>query len=87
MRTNFKEEVEQKFRTLTPEQMWLLVKLSKNVRLRCRNNAAFNNFFNSTFPYANFSQITKFRADGTSYPGLKIIFNDDQSSEEEEENE
>lgn len=87
MKTNFKEEMEQKFGVLTPKQMWLLVKLSKNVRLRCRNNVAFNNFFNSTFPYANFSQINKIRADGSSYPGLKITFKDGQSSEEEEENE
>ena len=63
---------------LTAKQLWALTKFAKNVRLRCRNNTAFNNFMNRTFPHATFRQVTKSRpsrynpAVMESYPGLEI---------------
>jgi hypothetical protein len=57
---------------LTAPQLWFLTKFAKHVRLRCRNNAAFNNYMNASFAPAKFRQVTKTRADGSSYPGLEI---------------
>jgi hypothetical protein len=71
--TQLKKEIEQSFGThFTSDQMWTLVKLCKHVRMRCRNNAAFNNFFNAAFPNFRFAQVTKKRQDGSTYPGLRI---------------
>lgn len=56
----------------TVAQLWVVVKLCKNVRLRCRNNTAFNNFFNRVFLLNSFKQVDKKRGDGTTYPGLEI---------------
>lgn len=83
MYTDFKGEFLELFGELSLEKLWLLVKFSKNIRLRCRNNTAFNNFMNATFPYASFRQIEKQRPDGTTYPGLKIIVDQVESEEEE----
>lgn len=64
--------------TLTPKQLWALTKFAKHVRLRARNNAAFNNFANAMFPYARFQQVQKTRQSRSNpsmtetYPGLKI---------------
>lgn len=39
----------------TEKQLWFLAKLGKHIRLRCRNNSAFNNYFNNAFsPNARF---------------------------------
>lgn len=57
---------------LSAKQLWLLTKFAKYVRLRARNNTAFNNLCNQVFPYAKFTTVTKNRADGTSYPGLAV---------------
>ena len=70
---------------LTPEQLWLLVKFAKYVRLRARNNTAFNNLCNQVFPYARFTTVTKARADGSSYLGLKIEVAGQEVVEEETE--
>jgi hypothetical protein len=73
---------------LTPAQIWLVVKIAKHVRLRCRNNAAFNNWFNSVFPAYRFRQVPKKRADGSPYEGLQIMNKEGQpvgSHEETEE--
>lgn len=67
--------------TLNTKQLWALVKLSKYVRLRARNNAAFNNLFSALFPHAQFKQVNKTRADGSSYIGLSIHTKDSLSSE------
>lgn len=78
-----KAELEKAFgpiENLTGAQVWALVKLCKNVRLRCRNNAAFNNYFNGIFNNTfRFREVTKQRqkryaAPGVmeSYPGLQI---------------
>jgi len=58
--------------TLTLKQLWCLTKITKHVRLRCRNNTAFNNYMNGIFPYAKFATVTKQKQDGTLYPGLQI---------------
>jgi len=75
--STLKANIERDFgATLSAQQLWTLVKLCKHVRLRCRNNAAFNNCFNSIFqPHARFTQVNKTRADGTTYPGLSILVN------------
>lgn len=67
----------------TPQQLWFLTKLAKHVRLRARNNAAFNNYMNSNFRGARFRQVTKTREDGTTYPGLEISANGVAISDEE----
>jgi hypothetical protein len=75
---DLRKEIETQFgTTLTARQLWALVKLAKHVRLRCRNNAAFNNCMNALFnPHATFRQIQKIRTSGPyagqSYPGLSI---------------
>lgn len=77
----FKKDFELAFgEKLTVAQLWLLVKMCKNVRLRCRNNTAFNNFMNQVFgPHASFKTVTKsrpsWRNPGTTetYPGLSIV--------------
>lgn len=78
--SKLKKEVEENLgKELTGNQLWTLVKLCKHVRLRCKNNAAFNNFMNSMFgDYARFSTVTKTRkswktGQEESYPGLSIV--------------
>lgn len=73
MRYDKPEEIKQILGELNPQQLWCLVKIAKHVRLRCRNNTAFNNYMNAIFPYAQFKQVTKTHPDGTTYPGLSII--------------
>lgn len=58
--------------TLNAEQLWSLVVFAKHVRLRARNNSAFNNLMNAAFTEASFRTVTKTRKDGSSYPGLEI---------------
>lgn len=71
---NFKEEFEFLFGKLTSKQLWLLVRFAKYVRLRARNNVAFNNLANRIFPYAKFRQIEKTNTkDGTKYMGLSLV--------------
>jgi len=78
LREDFKKEFGSE---LTLKQLWLIVKLSKYVRLRARNNTAFNNLFNAIFsPYAKFKPVEKTRINRYSgmketYPGLSIECN------------
>jgi hypothetical protein len=74
-RYDFKSAFEREFpgQKLTSKQLWLLTMFAKNVRLRCRNNSAFNNFMNQTFPYAKFRQVTKAGLDGKEYQGLSLV--------------
>lgn len=77
---------------LTVDQLWCLVLLSKHVRLRCRNNVAFNNFMNSMFPYARFrvvqkTKINKYTGKEEKYDGLRIDVENQQSEIENEDNE
>lgn len=58
--------------TPTAKQLWALVVFAKHVRLRARNNTAFNNLMNGAFPNARFNTVQKERYDGTKYPGLSI---------------
>ena len=68
-----KEAFEAAFgKNLTVQQLWALTNFAKNVRLRCRNNSAFNNMMSRVFPHATFRQVTKKRLDGSTYPGLSI---------------
>lgn len=72
MRYEDPKEIESILGTLTLQQLWAITKIAKHVRLRARNNVAFNNYMNKIFPYAKFTTVNKTRADGTIYPGLKI---------------
>lgn len=85
---SIKESLEQNFGTnLTAAQLWALVKFSKNVRLRCRNNQAFNNFCNRMFPYAKFQTVNKTRpsrynpSQMETYPGLQIVVNNEVAND------
>jgi hypothetical protein len=81
-----KDTIEKAFKEpFTASQLWALTRLAKYVRLRARNNNAFNNLFNSLFDNATFRQVTKTKKDGSTYPGLSIRVNDQEISEEEEE--
>lgn len=84
MNTDFKQEMHEAFGELTAQQLWVLTKFAKNVRLRCRNNTAFNNFMNRTFPYAQFKQVNKIKASGETYPGLSIQVKEHEISGEED---
>jgi hypothetical protein len=82
MEQKIKQDLEAAFgKNLTAQQLWALTKFAKNVRLRCRNNAAFNNMMGRVFPHASFREVTKQRPSwknpGTmeSYPGLQITVN------------
>lgn len=92
MTTDFKKLMEENFGTeLNARQLWALTLFAKNVRLRCRNNAAFNNFMNRTFPHATFRQVQKSRpsrynpAIMESYPGLEITVKGETVAAEESE--
>lgn len=86
--TPLKKELNEQFKDLTPRQMWAIVKLCKWVRLRARNNSAFNNVFNNIFRDSGFSfrEVTKTKKDGTTYPGLQISLNGqvDENNESED---
>lgn len=91
-RTDFKQVMTENFGSeLTAKQLWALTKFAKNVRLRCRNNTAFNNFMNQTFPHASFRTVNKSRpnrynpAQIETYPGLEITVKGETQSEDEGE--
>lgn len=71
-----KQEITENLKGLTPRQMWTIVKLCKWVRLRARNNSAFNNLFNNLFREQgfNFREVTKQKPNGERYPGLQITY-------------
>lgn len=83
--TKLKQEVKDNFPGLNLYQLWSIVKIAKHVRLRCRNNTAFNNFMNELFPQAKFRTVEKARNDNSTYPGLSITMGDTTSIEEETE--
>ena len=70
--SEFEEAFGVSVKSLTPRQAWWLTKFAKHVRLRCRNNSAFNNYMNRNFTGLDFKEVTKHRADGSTYPGLVI---------------
>lgn len=58
---------------LTIQQAWFLAKYAKHCRLRCRNNAALNNFLGAVAPNLRFRQIPKVNPyNGKHYEGLEI---------------
>lgn len=74
---SLKVEFEKEFGKLNSRQLWAITKLAKFVRLRARNNVAFNNAMNEIFPHAKFRTVTKnrtprFPGDSPTYPGLQI---------------
>jgi len=74
---NAKEEFEEAFgfpvENLTERQLWVLVKLMKHARGRCRNNAAMNNYLNSTFVGHMFRDVPKIdERTQETYKGLEI---------------
>ena len=83
-----KQSIEENFgANLTAGQLWALVKFAKNVRLRCRNNQAFNNFCNRTFPYAKFqTRPSRYNPNQMeTYPGLQIVVNEQVADGDEGE--
>ena len=83
MSTDFKKLMAENFgENLTAAQLWALVRFAKNVRQRCRNNAAFNNEMNRTFGHvATFKQVQKMGKDKYTgqprpYMGLQIVMKD-----------
>ena len=91
--TDFKQLMAENFgNELTAKQLWALTLFAKNVRLRCRNNSAFNNFMGRTFPHATFRQVTKERNNRytgklESYPGLEISVKGEAVSGDENDSE
>jgi len=57
---------------LNESQLWWLVKVSKHIRGRCRNNAAFMNYMNRNFKGARFSEI-EMEGDRGTYKKLMIV--------------
>jgi len=84
MRYEDPEEVKSVLGTLTLKQLWAITKIAKHVRLRARNNTAFNNYMNKLFPYARFATVQKQHADGKPYPGLQITVGAEAVYEEDE---
>jgi hypothetical protein len=69
----------------TLEQLWWITKFAKHVRLRCRNNSAFNNFCNQQFgPDAQFRTVQK-EWQGKYYDGLQIAVSGVSKDEEPEQ--
>jgi len=87
-----KQEFVEQFGELTAKQLWVLTNFAKRVRLRARNNSAYNNLCNRLFPYAQFQQVTKSRVNyrtklPETYPGLQITVKGEAVSESEDEGE
>jgi hypothetical protein len=72
----FAEEFETAFgisiKSATVKQLWWLTKFAKHVRMRCKNNAAFNNYMNRNFSHMVFREVQKANASGETYAGLEI---------------
>lgn len=90
--TDFKQMMAENFgNELSAKQLWALTLFAKNVRLRCRNNTAFNNFMGRTFPHATFRQVNKTRPSRynpniiENYPGLEISVKGEAVSADESE--
>lgn len=62
---------------ITVRQMWWLVKFAKQVRSRCRSNAALNNFLARNFRHLKFSEVEKQGYRGP-YMGLAIDGTEDE---------
>lgn len=81
-----KEEFKELFPSgLSLRQIWFIVKMCKSVRLYCKSNVAFDNFFNAVFrEIAEFKRVPKQDTQGRGYTGLqiKMIRPDDTSATE-----
>jgi len=62
---------------------WVLVKLVRHGRVRCRNNKALNNYMSKAFPELRFNEIPKVvefgRRKGETYMGLQIVSQDGEA--------
>jgi hypothetical protein len=67
----FEEVFGRSIATITVRQMWWLVKFGKQIRGRCRSNAALNNFLSRNFKHLKFSEVEKQGFRGP-YKGLSI---------------
>lgn len=87
---NVQKEFEEAFgfpiTNLNTKQIWFLVKLSKHVRGRCRNNSAFNNYFSRVFSHARFYNVEKRNSKGETYDGLAIKISDTDYYEGDSDN-
>lgn len=86
--TELKNDIQNAFGELNGRQLWVLVNLAKRVRLRARNNSAFNNLFNRLFTNARFRQVPKVSKAGRHYEGLEITIKGEpqlNSHDEDEE--
>lgn len=68
---------------ITPDMVFLLVKIAKHCRLRCRSNAALHNWLKRGFPDLNITTVkalSKYpKFEGETYDALKV-FNPKQSA-------
>ena len=69
---------------LTATQLWWITKFAKHVRMRARNNAAFNNYCNQVFAPSRFKEVNKTGPRGP-YKGLEIEAKGVTDSQEEAE--
>lgn len=74
-----------KIEDFTTEQLWVLTKLSKYVRMRAKSNVAFNNYMNGIFTGARFEKIQKQNHRGETYDGLQITVKGVKTEEEEDD--
>lgn len=59
---------------ITPQQIFLLVKIIKHCRLRCRSNVALHNWLKRAFPDLNISTVKmKSKYDDGTYDALKVF--------------
>lgn len=72
MQREFEEVFGIKIADVSERQAWWLTKFAKYCRLRCRNNAAFNNYMNRNFTGLRFHQEMKTKLTGDEYEGLVI---------------
>lgn len=84
-----KADMDAQFGTLNVRQLWAITKLAKLIRLRGRNNSAFNNAMNEIFPQARFRTVNKSRVSRLTgrpetYPGLEITDGTEVISGEED---
>lgn len=71
-RSEFESTFGHPIEELSAGQLWWFVKFAKHARLRCRSNAAFNNWATRVFPQARFDQVAKVARSGRAYMGLRI---------------
>lgn len=87
---DFKQMFSEAFGELNAKQLWTITKFAKRVRKFARNNSAFNNLANRSFPYASFRQVQKTRLNRITkapetYEGLSITVKGETAGDDESE--